>query len=323
VVRAAGSAAVAGLTVLGPSARVAAAASGDAPAMSHYVVPGGDARAADAAGYRSGCVDGRAGRPGLRVLFYGTQEADGKLRPPGTTEASPAARFAEEWVQRNAEGWIRGFTQCGGVDAVLALGVNNKSDGKADPARAGAAWAALVERVAATTPANRVVVAGALDGEPSWSPPRWARSWVDSYVRGTHRRLYAADSADGCPETTATQACAHGWTVADVYHVATGAASTVLALPQIYRTDGIQARQWAAIDAWATRSGLAPLRIVGVLSQRSACRQKGGCARTANSPEEALRQLSEALGGSRAGTLMVTDVDWTPGDADPNQAAAG
>ena len=40
-----------------------------------------------------------------------------------------------------------------------------------------------------------------------------------------------------------------GWTVADVYHVSTGAGAGFHAVPQVYRTDGVMARQWAAISA--------------------------------------------------------------------------
>lgn len=286
--------------------------------VSHYVVPAGDDAAADAEGYRSGCTDGRAGAPGLRVLFFGTQEADGRIRPPGTSASTPAVRVDGGWVASAASGWIRGFTQCGSSNAVLALGVNNKSDGGAKPAQAGAAWADVVDKVAASAPITRVTVAGALDGEPSWSKPDWARGWVDAYVSGTHRLLYAANSADGCPQNGTGEACSNGWTLADIHHVSTGAARTVVALPQIYRTDGAQARQWAAISAWGSRTGTGPLRVVGAMSQQAACRQQSGCTRTDNSPAQARDQLATALAqdGATRPKLVVTDMDWLR-DTDP------
>src|SRR5207302_615732 len=83
-------------------------------------------------------------------------------------------------------------------------------------------------------------VGGAMDGEPAWSQASWARGWVDAYVRGTPRVLYAAGSADGCPSDGSSEACSRGWTVGDVFHISTGAGAGVVALPQIYRTDGIQ-----------------------------------------------------------------------------------
>jgi hypothetical protein len=222
---------------------------------------------------------------------------------------------APDWAAHVAIGWMRGFTECGNATAVLALGVNNKSDGGADPVRAGADWAALVGQVASAAPARRVVVGAALDGEPGWSPPGWARGWVDAYVRATPSALYAAGSADGCPTDASSDACANGWTVADVFHISTGAARTVAALPQIYRTDGIQARQWAAISGWGVRTGAGPLRVVGVLTQEAACRQQSGCARTANSARAARDQLTQALSADPATRprthLVATDLDWS------------
>jgi hypothetical protein len=284
---------------------------------SYYVVPraaigsstGSDQATADAQGYQAGCADGRAGLSGLRVLFFGTQESDGGIRPPGTSVKSPVARVDRGWVATAATGWVRGFAQCGRANAVLALGVNNKADGGVDPQLAGAQWAKVVEQVAASAPPTRVAVTGAMDGEPSWSSASWARNWVSAYVTSTRRLLYAADSADGCPQSGTSTTCGNGWTVADVYYVATGAASTVVALPQIYRTDGTQARQWAYISQWGARNGAGPLRVVGVLSQASACQQRSGCANTANSPSDARRQLAEALGETNL-PLVVTDMSW-------------
>lgn len=301
------------------------AGAGLKPTTSHYMVLTGDQTDGQLIGYRTGCADGRDGVSGLRVLFFGTQEAQGRIRPPGTTLSSPSARVDEATVVAAASGWIRGFTACGPANAVLALGVSNKNDGGVAGSEAGTAWAQLVERVVAAAPADRVAVAGALDGEPAWSDPGWARGWVDSYVGTSGRALYAAASADGCPDGGSGDRCMNGWTVADVFHMATGAGRGVYALPQIYRVDGIQARQWATISRWGTRNGRGPLRMAGALSQETACRQKGSCSgsgdrpATDNSPATARDQLTSALAGD-AGTrvsvpLVVTDVAWPEDEA--------
>jgi len=309
-----------GATILAASTMTASGANDAAPptpkyAASHYIVSTGDDRSPDAQGYQIGCADGRAGASGLRILLFGTQERDGRIRPPGTTRSSPAARVSAEWVVSSSVGWMRGFAKCGRANAVLALGVNNKADGGADPTTAGAAWANLVQRVGSAAPQGRVVVGGAMDGEPAWSKADWARGWVDAYVRGTPRVLYAAGSADGCPSDASTEACNKGWTVGDVFHISTGAGANVVALPQIYRTDGIQARQWAAISAWGTRSGAGPLRVIGALSQRGACRQQSGCTNTDNSADDARTQLGQALATDpstrTANQLTATDIDWS------------
>jgi hypothetical protein len=88
----------------------------------------------------------------------------------------------------------------------------------------------------------------------------------------------------------------------------------VVALPQIYRTDGTQARQWATISRWGAQNGGGPLRIVGVLSQQAACRQQSGCAGTDNSPQTARDQLTQALNADPStrltSALIVSDMHW-------------
>jgi hypothetical protein len=293
---------------------------GQTPTTSHYMVLAGDASAGQQIGYRTGCADGRDGVSGLRVLFFGAQETQGRIRSPGTASSSPTARVDEATVVAAASGWIRGFTACGPANAVLALGVSNRADGGVGGADGGAAWARLVERVVTAAPADRVLVAGALDGEPSYSEPAWVRGWVNAYVATTSRALYTAGSADGCPPGGPGDRCDNGWTVADVFHMATGAGRGVYALPQIYRIDGIQARQWATISRWGTQNGHGPLRLAGALSQSTACRQKHSCAPTDNhpgtdnAPTTARDQLTNALAGD-AGTrstvpLAATDMAW-------------
>lgn len=264
------------------------------PTTSHYVVLAGAPKDADQIGYRTGCTDGRSGISGLRVLFFGTQEAGGRIRPPGTTLTSAAPRVDEATVERASLGWVRGFTQCGSATAVVAIATNNKSDGGVGGAEAGMSWGRLVERVGAATPGGRVTVGGGLDGEPSWSGPDWARGWVDGFVKTSTRGLYVAGSADGCPDGEGER-CSNGWSVNDVYYMATGAGNSVYAVPQIYRTDGIQARQWGGISRGAVQAGSPPVRFASALTQQMACRQKPPCERTANSPGNARDQLNSAL----------------------------
>jgi hypothetical protein len=273
---------------------------------------------ADQIGYRTGCTDGQSGVSGLRVLFFGTQEADGKIRPPGTTITSTAPRVDEASIERASMGWIRGFTRCGSANAVVAIATNNKSDGGVGGAEAGTRWAKLVERVAAATPADRVTVGGGLDGEPSWSGPDWARGWVDGFVHASTRGLYVAASADGCLVGDGDR-CNNGWSVEDVYHMATGAGTTVYAVPQIYRTDGIQARQWAGISQFGDKSHHQPVRFASALTQQMACKQKPPCDNTDNSPGNARDQLGEALAGAKSlgipssrgsNAFGSTDVAW-------------
>lgn len=254
----------------------------------------GSTQSPDQIGYQTGCTDGKTGVSGLRVLFFGTQEIGGKLRPPGTTRQSRAPRVDQAAIEQASLGWVRGFTQCGTAQAVVAVATNNKNDGGLDGPGAGASWAGLVERIGASTPSGRVTVGGGLDGEPSWSDPGWARSWVDSFVKTSSRGLYVAGSADGCL-TGRGEACNHDWTAQDVYHMSTGAGPNVYAVPQIYRTDGFTARQWAGISQIARMAGNPPVRFASVMTQQRACSQRQGCADIDNSPSSARDQLRRAL----------------------------
>lgn len=288
-----------------------------ASTVSHYVVLSGDALGDARDGYETGCADGRGGAPGLRLLLFGTQERGDQLRPPGTSAASTVARAPLERVRAVAAAWIDGFSACrpDGVTATLALGVNNKSDGGADPEAAGAVWAELVAGVAGRNVGRLITVAGALDAEPSWSSPGWARGWVRAFTAGTPGALYMAGSADGCPrDGSAPGMCSNGWTVADIHYLATGAAGTVRAVPQIYRTDGVQARQWAWISSWGVRNNVGPLRVAAALSQHRACAQRSGCHATDNPPTAARDQLADALASDPAtqmrSPIAATDMAW-------------
>lgn len=262
----------------------------------------------------AGCAEGRTGTDGIRILFFGTQETDNRLREPGTTRSTTSPRAATTKAASYAHHWAQGFTDCrtGDTTAHLALGINNKSDGGLTGPTAGRQWATLVTdaRQRSTTPA--VTITAALDAEPGWSNPTWARGWIDTYTATTDIPLHTANSADGCP-TSGTGACNNGWTLADVHHLAGGGQPTVHALPQIYRTDGIQARQWAHISRWGHTNADDPLRFAGAMAQHTACQQRT-CNNTDNTPRQAWTQLKDALDAhatTRTDTLgTATDIRW-------------
>lgn len=285
------------------------------PTVSRYVPMEGTKQDLDRA-RDWGCAEGETGRSGLRVLFFGTQEEGEELRQPGTSGGSEHPRVDAERAVTVAEQWAEGFVSCrtGDATATVALGVNNKDDGGLSGADAGAAWADLVDAGGRSIDSDTVAITGAVDAEPSWSDPQWARDWVDAFTAGTERPLYAANSADGCPsEGSGGGTCSNGWDIADVHYVAGGAADTVYAVPQIYRTDGIQARQWAAISGWGAANNAGPVRFAGVMAQKRACEQRS-CSGTDNTPQEAWAQLWDAIDNqseTRQDALpYATDIRW-------------
>ncbi|WP_159943470.1 MULTISPECIES: hypothetical protein [unclassified Nocardiopsis] len=264
--------------------------------------------------HEHGCAEGRTGITGPRILFFGTQEADDRLREPGRTASSTTPRSPYSKAAQYAHHWAQGFTECRTNQATthLALGVNNKEDSGLTGTHAGQRWAHLVTQVRKDSTTDAVTITTALDAEPSWSTPAWARDWLAAYTKATTIPLYAANSADSCPTTTSSD-CANGWSLADVHHMAGGGNPRIHVIPQIYRTDGIQARQWANISRWGHTNTRDPLRFAGAMSQHTACQQRS-CTKTDNTPQQAWTQLKEALDAhesTRVNTLgPATDMRW-------------
>ena len=289
---------------------------------SRYMVLSTNAASDRANAKALGCEHAKAGRPGLYLLAYGTQEPSG-LRPPGTSRSSQWPRASYGLVTDTAKAYVEGVIECRPSRALtyqIGLGVNNKSDGGVPGSEAGSRWASVVDEVSSWVEtlgeqAFAVSVVGANDMEPGWGPSSWARAWVDAYLGATPRPLVSFGSADGCPTYGSSSViCNNSWTVGDVWYVSGGASTRVSVLPQIYRTDGIQASQWARISSWGAQQHSRPLTFAGALSQAAACRQRSGCTNTANAPETAWTQLWNALRAHPETRLSVlpssTDMEW-------------
>jgi hypothetical protein len=260
---------------------------------------------------------------GVHVLDYGTQETGG-VRQPGTTASSSTPRISDGHVVSTARQYIAGFLACRpspASTATVALGVNNKSDGGLPPAAAGSRWASDVNAVAAAVHTSGwdragIIVAAANDLEPAWGTPTAARQWLSAFTSGSTATVYDYGSADGCPSYgSSSVTCANGWTVADVYAVATGAGPTLAALPEIYTPSGTQARQWSAISAWGVHHSGGPVRFAGAFSTWTACEQRGGCTgRIDNSPSTSWSQLWVELRAHPDTTVTalpwVSDIRW-------------
>jgi hypothetical protein len=263
--------------------------------------------------HQSGCTQAKTKTPGVRVLFFGTQEKNNQLREPGTSAGTTTPRTHTDKAIEYAHHWARGYAECDTTNTPthLALGINNKDDGGINGTTAGRQWATLVDNARkATTP--QVTLTAAIDAEPSWSTPAWARDWIKAYTDATKTPLYAANSADGCP-STGNGACSNGWTLKDVHLASGGNQPTVATIPQIYRTDGIQARQWANISNWGHTNTGDPLRFAAAMSQNTACEQRT-CNNTDNTPQQAWTQLKQAL-DTHANTRIThlgpaTDMRW-------------
>jgi hypothetical protein len=178
-----------------------------------------------------------------------------------------------------------------------------------------------VNRVASAAHANGwdragITVAAADDIEPSWGSPADARGWISALTSASSVIVYDYGSADGCPGYGSSSiGCANGWTLGDLYAVATGAAPTLAAIPEIYTPSGSQSRQWSAISSWGVRHASGQVRFAGAFSTWTACQQRGGCTgRVDNSPATSWAQLWTELRShpetSVATLPWVSDIRW-------------
>jgi hypothetical protein len=151
--------------------------------------------------------------------------------------------------------------------------------------------------------------------ELGWSGPCAARTWINGYddVSGYRPYLNFGDAAgcrtfeSGRPDSCGTTAYPE-WTSGDVYDISWGLAPA-LSLPQIYRTDGVQAEQWVMISKWGVDNGsLGRIAFDGPLTQRGACGQRGCAAGTDNTPSQAWNQMVEKM-DQRPST--ITDMDYS------------
>jgi hypothetical protein len=266
-----------------------------------------------------GCRQGD--KNGRMTLFFGAPTAVGTAYG-ATLWGAPNLTTAQ--ISNLAKDFIRGYAFCRQSSSYrLLIGVGT-SNSTIDSRSAvwvrnhGKAWAAMVQQLAAW--ANRFYpmtqVYGAWDAEPSWSSYGQAHEWMYGYdvLYPSRRALYANASADGCPTTAATNgACDNGWNQYAVWHLA-WEHNPSLTIPQIYATNGVNARQWQLIDEWATHNRNDGILFYGVTTQSGACGQVGGCTGANNTPHRAWDQLTWWL-RSHAHTWQssidtMTDLNW-------------
>lgn len=171
---------------------------------------------------------------------------------------------------------------------------------------------------------SKVFAAGAIDLELAWSTPARAKDWVAGYVSVPGGLFYDFGDAGGCPGTMPTddvdRGCANGWKLSDVAAVSWHTLGA-WPMPEIYREDGLQARQWRAVSLWHFYKYGEPVPFSVIMTQEAAC--NGACSHpslppgfsTGNSPEMAWDFMVGALNANdiTAGTLdslrYETDID--------------
>lgn len=268
-----------------------------------------------------GCRNGD--KQGRMTLFFGAPTAVGSSY--GATLWGAPNRTAAQ-IGAVAKSFARGYVYCrrsSSYRLVIGIGTSNSTIDSHSTTwleNHGKTWATMVNQLAAWANLyypNAVQFYAAWDAEPSWSTYDKANAWMHGYdyLYPKRRALYANFSADGCPTTTATNGpCNNGWSQARVWHLA-WQHDPSLTFPQIYATNGANAKQWQLIDEWATRHRADGITFYGAVTQYGACSHtRGGCPGTDNTPEEAynllLWYLNTSPYTSQSSLGALTDMNW-------------
>jgi len=245
------------------------------------------------------------GQPWVRNGVYGTIF-------PGTTN-----RFASiAGIENAVKFFFNGYYICGGRGSMtVAVGTNNF--GSRTNFVTGQEWGRMVTRLNNYVVNNRdrLAVVGASDIEMNYNPPARSRAWVDGYASTSPVMYYNYGDAAGCPPVGT---CNNGWTEEDIWYVSWGNAARPFPVPQIYLTNGAQARQWQALAAYGRTTHGTEVFIPAALTQWQACRDPNRTCRPSerNTPVQAWYQMMNVLHGVVGDPIRVqnilysSDITW-------------
>ena len=263
-----------------------------------------------------GCEVASRGVSGVTILLYGKP-----VRVDGAYGASlyggPNATTTQ--IASAVRQFAVGYAACAkGTFVNLVVATSNCCGQKSQVNfEHGAAWARMVNGLGSWLTANghagTVRVRGGSDMEPAFNTTARTWRWWNGYHSVGRYYLYNVGSADGCPQTgtgRTNEPCSNGWRQSDIYGLSWH--GVAVPMPQIYREDGAQARQWQQIKLYGIVSRGRSMTIMGALSQDLACKQRG-CTTTHNLPAEAWQQLYSALNADPRTSQSLpysTDIGW-------------
>ncbi len=269
--------------------------------------------------YALGCERSRRKVAGPIALIYGRPVLVGGVAG-ASIYAGPDATVGQ--IEQAARQFVQGYRDCA-INAPLVILIISTTNDESSPERVtaahGAAWARLVNGVAAWTVASGyaalVNVQGGSDMEPGFNGRADTRAWVDGYDSVNNRSLYNLGSADGCPQAgdgKVDGACNNGWRQSDVLYVS-WLAPAALPIPQIYTNSASQARQWRLIKLYGVVTVRRTMTIQGSLTQWNACQERGCGGETDNTPAQGYDQLATQLNADPRTAQPLrwsTDISW-------------
>lgn len=225
-----------------------------------------------------------------------------------------------------AQNFGKGYYVCAGTDRTshvyIGIGTTNYSTKftTTNWREHGVAWGKMVNDVNTWFKnngyASQVHAIGAIDIELSWNTATNSRAWVDGYDSVNLYDYYNFGTLDGCAYTYQSTYCANGWTRIDALYTSFGPLPA-FPLPEIYRIDGVNARQWAMLSVFSVSYYGVPMDFVGVFTQWKACQQASPdqCIDLGldNTPSQAWLQLYNELAKNPAtaqSPRWATDIKW-------------
>jgi len=223
------------------------------------------------------------------------------------------------------------------VPVIIGLGVNNCIGGfdcanpPGSPSNAvtydhGWEWGAMVQSIDTDVInygfAYQVFIVGAMDIEAPWNTYINTKAWLDGYKDTSWRNFYNYGTCD-CPDGYQPYApFARDWSYDRIHEVSQRGLPVKYPLPEIYHTNGIDARRWQGLSLWGYLNGYPKITFQELLTQSNACSQTQNCNlyNTQNTPMMAIQQMREALDSDwRTANGLVpnsrsTDMMWYPGD---------
>lgn len=284
--------------------------------------------------YDMGCALGVARKGGsapqdaLVILDYGQLQVRSGVY--GSYDFSNTYRTVTQ-IRAAAVAYGHGFWFCTGSNLSahvrMAVGTTNfanfcKNCGATDAEVTGhaVAWANMVDSINADLVSagygSQVDAVGAADIEVSWGTSTTGRRWVDGYDSANSWPMYDYGDAAGCRQSgtvkAAGQCGSSTWFQDDLYYIAWGD-SAAWGVPEIYREDSAQAKQWQQISKWGTLNSNSRIGFAGVLTQNAAC--SGTCDTVDhldNRPDQGWTQLRDKCAADVATALsslrFATDI---------------
>lgn len=149
------------------------------------------------------------------------------------------------------------------------------------------------------------------------------REHISRLPLGSTTQDPALHQPTGCPYSGCSSCNPpNGWTLEDIWYVSWGA-PPAYPLPEIYRTDGVNADQWYRVALYGVNTHSQLMHFRGSLTQWNACEENRrwdpnaciifGNIRTDNRPEDGYLQLYNALNADpRTAQVMPwsSDISW-------------